>query len=121
MEQKQIDEIVKIITKEYPNKFGVSHPAKAIRVAYEILKYYQPKIPENAVVLTREEHIQMLKDLAESNEIAFTDAYRRSRVQTAERLAEMLKAEAHYTVCGTRCVSVSRIDEICKEITEGKV
>lgn len=41
--------------------------------------------------------------------------------EKVEKFAERLKAEAHYTVCDTRCVSVSRIDEICKEITEGKV
>ena len=127
--QKQLNELVKIITKEYPNKFAVSHPAKAIRVATEILKHYQPKIPENAVVLTREEY-KTLHDLAmdkchyDCHLIDYPDFEREkmlrddTRKETAEKFAERLKEKADMNMClyGSRIVYVGEIDEICKEL-----
>ena len=91
------------------------------------------KIPEGAVVLTREEHIQMLKDLANSNEIAYLSGYGKGSTETAEKFAERLKKEfmgvREYsyrdtgTAWGEPCIGGfinNKIDEICKEITEGK-
>ena len=71
------------------------------------------KIPENAVVLTREEHIQMLKDLAESNAKTYETAYKRAVKETAERFAERLK-QPPYKDFTEEWVA----DEICKELTE---
>ena len=102
------------------------------------------KIPEGAVVLTKEEagqvygtvkaHGKLLKDLREAKAVfekemeeakkefvkQFEEHEKELRKETAEKFAERLKAKAHYAVCDTRCVAVHTIDEICKEITEGK-
>ena len=75
------------------------------------------KIPENAVVLET--------SVYESLEIK---SYRdfiseRVRKETAEKFAEMLKAECFDGGIDEKWVAVSfsRLDEIAKEITEGKV
>ena len=89
------------------------------------------KIPENAVVLTEEEYeeLQVGKDFnygyhnGEKNITAYYENIRlpEARKETAEKFAERLKEKAYYTVVDTQCVAVHTIDEICKEITEGKV
>lgn len=81
------------------------------------------KIPKNAVVLSREEHIQMIKDLAESNAKTYETAYERGSKETAEKFAERLKevGELHYYFGEQRYdIATDDIDEICKEITEGE-
>ena len=86
------------------------------------------KIPEGAVVLTR-------KDREEFNEL-YRSALQRAekweklcgikiketRKETAEKFAERLKTECFDGGIDDKRVSVSfsRLDEICKEITEGK-
>ena len=89
------------------------------------------KIPENAVVLSREEHIQMIKDLAESNAKTYETAYERGSKETAEKLSDKVhrKMEAYiqphtlYSQAEKELFKVflKKFDEICKEITEGKV
>ena len=129
--QKQINELVKIITKEYPNKFAVSHPAKAISVATEILKHYQPKIPENAVVL----ETSVYESLEIKNYRDFISE--RVRKETAEKFARLVEFHSVATrdESGRELFSISALglkeilveefgfkyDEICKELSEGKV
>lgn len=67
-EKKQIEEMAELIVKSKQCR-GDCNKCKYIddiatvctskRVAEEILKRYQPKIPEGAVVLTREEHEEL--------------------------------------------------------------
>ena len=66
-------------------------------------------------------HIEAYKEQVESLKEFNDVSCKKTRKETAEKFAEMAKKEAHYSVCDTRCVSVSRIDNICKEIVEGKV
>jgi hypothetical protein len=89
------------------------------------------KIPENAVVLTRE---QYEKDLAIERELGERKASR-ARKETAEKFAGMLKEyindrcceELGDMACDTDYYTIDipktfdKIDEICKELTEGKV
>lgn len=60
--EKQIKEMVehikKVIYNTEPDFNGYRVP-RTVELAEELLKYYQPKIPENAVVLTREEYDDM--------------------------------------------------------------
>lgn len=75
------------------------------------------KPDEGALVLTREEHIQMLRDLNESNEKAKGIA----RKETAEKFAERVKMAFYYEFDELiPSIMASKIDEICKEITEDK-
>lgn len=87
----------------------------------DIRKGKLKEIPENAVVLTRE---QYEKDLAIERELGERKASR-ARKETAEKFAEMLKERSfdEYDPDGRcyECVAVSDIDEICKEIKEGKL
>lgn len=80
------------------------------------------KIPENAVVLTREE-------FSEKIENTWLNCQEFTRKETAEKFAERLKEVGRYYgnayVIDKRTVTVSRIiedlqiDYICKELTEG--
>lgn len=82
---------------------------------------YQPKIPEDAVVLTREESLQELRAFAKN-------VTERVRKETAEKFAERLKQDfdsidyiyddIHNKYLCFKDV-LDKIDEICKEITEG--
>lgn len=94
-------------------------------IAEEVLKYYQPKIPENAVVLETSAY--------ESLEIKnYRDVItERVRKETAEKFAELLKALVADRNCNEDYdwedvqvdgqIFVECVDEICKEIIEGKV
>ena len=84
------------------------------------------EIPENAVVLTREE-LERIKGFSreEVDEISET-AIKNSRKETAEKFAEKARAKARPTYVNIddnprkdSFIFLSAIDEICKEITEG--
>ena len=102
---------------------------RAKKIAMDYYNAGYRKIPENAVVLTREEY-KTLKDLAvdkchyDCPLIDYPDFEREkmlrddTRKETAEKFAERLKARAFYSVGDTRCVAVHTIDEICKDLLE---
>jgi hypothetical protein len=80
-------------------------------IAEEVLKYYQPKIPENAVVLTREEDTKRFNGLVEY--------LKKVRKETAEKFAERVSK----AFIGLNCIDIdewnwcqNKIDEICEEI-----
>ena len=107
---------------------------RSVEKAKNIYNAGYRKIPENAVVLTKEEY-KTLKDLAmdkchyDCHLIDYPDFERErmlrddTRKETAEKFAERLKERSfdEYSPYGRsyECVAVSDIDEICKEITEG--
>ena len=72
-------------------------------ISEEVLKYYQPKIDENAVVLTKEELQAHDKGLV-------------------DKFAEMLKERAHWFLNNEiqKDHFCECLDEICKEITGEK-
>ena len=88
------------------------------------------KIPENAVLLTREEWEQRAYVHAMENELCkkcrerVAEAYEKIRKETAEKFAEKLKsypiAKTWFLYNADGKINVV-IDEICKEITESKV
>ena len=112
-------------------------------IAEDLFEKYQPKIPEGAVVLTKEEYDE-LKSLAKGHcEYCYlmdlpdfeTERLVRdtTRKETAEKFAKDSKQRLkdklhrgkalHTTVFGkeyVRRIFKEVIDEICKEITEGK-
>ena len=96
--------------------------------AKKLLEKYQPKIPEGAVVLTREEYeklIALKEDYVKGYEAGVEEGWDNARKETAEKFAEMLKEMAYQSndwSHGTHpmVVEVDYIDEICKEISEGK-
>lgn len=75
------------------------------------------KIPENAVVLTREE-------FSEKIENTWLNCQEFVRKETVEKFAEMAKVKKKYITSKSQntceVVFVKDIDEICKEFTGGK-
>lgn len=96
-------------------------------------KYYQPKIPEGAVVLTQEEYedLKIAKDFnygyhnGESNMTSYYENIRlpEARKETAEKFADKLLCKyidfGNYDEISVGSVRED-IDEICKEFTESK-
>ena len=116
LKQKQIEEMAKVYCQN-GFKCGENCQTNGCRVYEVCTELYNAgyrKIPEGSVVLTREEHISMLKDLAESNEKTYETAYERGSKDTAEKFAERLK-QPPYKDFTEEWVA----DEICKELTEG--
>lgn len=120
------------------------HDCQSYLVAKILLEKYQPKIPEGAVVLTGTETEKRFEDLM----VAFDDmgfmpntthpfpeeyvetwkqrlifVFGQLRKEMAEEFAERLKAECERIYFGdTSYIEICdkrKIDEICKEITEG--
>lgn len=141
--QQQIEEMIGIIQ----GAVGGCATHWASLIAEEILKYYQPKIPEGAVVLTREE----LKEKIDCCDVSmihhdddgkryieyekyedFTDRLgkrirqlkgqlKQERKETAEKFAERVKMDFYYEFDELiPSIVASKINKICKEITEGK-
>jgi hypothetical protein len=155
--QKQIEEIARIIAFDLcPNRhvhakwgeeaqcYSDNNFAECTKIKNVVDKLYNAgyrKIPENAVVLTKEELEERdCKNFHEGHRTGVAGTYEQVealnaalnernaeleeyvRKETAEKFAEMLKecvvddfTEYEYDYL---CM---RIDEICKEITEGKV
>ena len=93
------------------------------------------KIPENAVVMTREEYNNMqfvTEFIGTKQKIGacdfnrvFLQHERKIRKETAEKFARRLKEKLHYDTIPESGITDERnvfesIDEICKEITEGE-
>lgn len=128
--QKQIKEMANIIHRtEFVDISGYEEE----KIAEELLKHYQPKIHENAVVLTREEWDKYQTTNRDWNAIYF-EGIEKARKETAEKFAEKLKARfsksrEYYEVdTGTAWsdghiggLINDTIDEIAKEFTEGKI
>ena len=120
--QKQILEMSKVIEEAMAKARRTlgGHNNIATFYAEILLNAGYCKIPEGAVVLTRE---QYEKDLAIERELGERKASR-ARKETAEKFAEMV-SKAFMSV---NCIDIDewnwyqrKIDEICEEISEGKV
>lgn len=121
-EQKQIEEmakelkaVAKIVRTILEDRTDIKYiPDLDFPIAKEVLKHYQPKIPENAVVLTREEFEKFKKQDLFMKDYTIVEVLenetKKARKETAEKFKALLK--------GT--VPQELLDEICKELTEGK-
>lgn len=100
----------------------------------EIVPIYISKIPEGGVVLTREEHQKYLAfKIIEPQVRCCLDRERELEKrletaikETAEKFAERLKERLDISAIGYSTAEIvseveNKIDEVCKEITEGKV
>lgn len=87
---------------------------------------FRQEIPENAVVLTREEYDYLINDCKRWENLAVekVDEIITTRKETAEKFAERLKSKRKYLTTKSyntvEVVFVKDIDEICKEIAEGE-
>lgn len=133
--QKQIEELEKDIAVRMAMAKGIAGSMnKGVEgwLGEYLIEKGWVQIPENAVVLTREEYNNMqfvTEFIGTKQKIGacdfnrvFLQHERKIRKETAEKFAERLKTECFDGGIDDKRVSVSfsRLDEICKEITEGK-
>ena len=119
-EEKQIiEEMAKIMdidcgecyTCEYYESKGIN--CTCLLQARELYNAGYRKIPEGAVVLTKEELAQIQSNF-------FDAGIKHGSKATAEKFAEMAREGAFVDFMGELIIRASKIDEICKEITGGK-
>ena len=141
--QKQIEEMARTLTTcERNSCVGCGRECIDYRMAKAIYNAGYRKIPEGAVVLTGTETEECLEDLlTEFDEMSFYPAtlmpnaeecareWKRKliyaigqlRKETAEKFAERVKMAFYYEFDELiPSIMADKIDEICKEITEGK-
>lgn len=136
--QKQIEEMAKAIeiagkTTSFNNgKIDLTLFKTSEEIAETLYYLNYRKIPGNAVVLTREEQEEFTElyrsalQRAEKWEKLCGIKIKETRKETAEKFAERLKSMAYQSTDWSHgehpmVVEVDYIDEICEEITEGKV
>lgn len=115
MDKQTIEEMTKLMENWAVRNGMLWHEGHAKALAEILLEEYQPKIPEGAVVLTKEEYINNLTKYYGVSEIK--DMVRK---ETAEKFAEMAREGAFTDFMGEPIIRASKIDEICKELTESE-
>ena len=119
---KQIDEMARILTLCPRNTcVGCGMACIDYRMAKAIYNAGYRKIPEGAVVIPKK-HYELYMNEFHNYEVGKRDGSK----ETAEKFAERLKESLDISVEGYSTSEVineieDKIDEICKEITEGKV
>lgn len=135
--QKEIEELAKELHDLILDTPFNGTEASCNKIAEELLKHYQPKIHENAVVIPKEisvytdikRNLNVFKtDLGERVELTteqilfFTKLYHFSenkvRKETAEKFRDRLKIEFDEILLSD--TPLSKIDKICKEFTENE-
>ena len=110
------NDLSSIMSEEYEKRMLIT-PSYC---ANKMLEKGYRKIPEGAVVLTREAYNRLFTK-ARQSEIKTIDleSIVNAREETAEKFAERLKTECFDGGIDDKWVTVSfsRLDEICKEIT----
>ena len=87
--EKRVEEMSHIIENAFKVYFGANDlvepedfPYQAKDLAKELLEYYQPKLPEDSVVLSTEE----LKDIVKARTKCVENAIIRTRKETVEKI-----------------------------------
>ena len=132
MDKQMIEEMAKELCPHYDNGNCYYEVTEVCECCFgcefcwaisQVLNAGYRKIPENAVVLTREEFDKKLEPfrleiISLSQELIETSQkLMKARKETAEKFAERVKEETDH---GISALYDSTVDEICKEITEGK-
>ena len=112
-DEKQIKEMAKVIYKRINTieTFGLSGMELCGMIAKELIKHYQPKLPENAVVLTKEEY---QNDYSSQ----FNKGYSHGSKETAREIIEMLIPDCEVCVeawhKGCMCLRAKLAGKIAK-------
>ena len=115
--QKQIEEMAYVIYK-YGQTYDDCVEGAEHNLAKHLVNAGYRKIPEGAVVLTGDE-LRLYNENIERDRAKLKTI----RKETAEKFAERLKARCEYNrkqYCCNATVGAKDIEEIRKEITEGK-
>lgn len=122
--QKQIEEMANLI---HHTEFIDISGYEEEKIAEELLKYYQPKLPENAVVLTREEYDELkqakillefreetIKYLEEAN-IRYSKALENKSKETAEKILKPLYDACKDDSYGQVVVDFAILERLAKQ------
>lgn len=121
---KEFKKLVRLIER--------THPFYVETIAERIYKYYQPKLPENAVVLTKEAYVELkfTKNLLELREekikyledanIRYSEALENKGKETAEKIRGGLRSKLVYddkqiTIKDKYIIGETDIEEVIKE------
>ena len=116
-QEKQIEvkKLVNIITKTYPNQYSIEYPAKAIRLANELLEHYQPKLPKDSVVLTEKQHeVAMIHQY----DVGYGFGYEKGSKETAEKIylqAKTIVDKTKHIIQGREYLHLDALKEIIKQ------
>ena len=123
--QKQNEEMAKDLKEE--KLYALINKTSYMRSAENLYDLGYRKIPENAVVLTREDMNKYAEDCIAGQEIGldiinaliaraerYKEQAKQTRKETAEKFAERLKIDFDEILLSN--TPLSKIDEICKEI-----
>lgn len=135
--QKQIEEMAKVLESKhlsmctwdsYNDDFNDNYPNECKKVATALYNERYRKIPEGAVVLTREEYERYKKQDLFMKDYTIVEVLenetKKTRKVTAEEFALKLADYFVENCCGGLSISLTlqewykMIDEICKELTE---
>ena len=124
MDKQQIEEMANFFKSILPIKAMADWiPIKIIHnykgYAEELYNAGYRKIPKNAVVLVDEKDIQQYEWSKLIDKMGVIKFGEKLRKETAEKFAERAKEEAFVMFMGEPIIRASKIDEICKEFTEG--
>ena len=114
--QQQIEEMAKVIDDrliEARGWLGSMNRGKGYWIAQKLVENYQPKLPEDSVVLSREE-ICELKCQAEED---FNKAYDLGSKETAEKIFKMLisELESNQFLSGKRIIMEVDVENLAKK------
>lgn len=113
--QKQIEEMAKDLKEE--NFYALVNKTSYMRSAENLYELGYRKIPEDAVILTETERVTMCVE-------QYDKGYNRGRKEMVGKFVKMLKAKARWMrdhEGDYTAVEIYDIEEIAKEIMEGKV
>lgn len=124
---KQIEEMAKVIEEAMAKARRTlgGHNNIAMFYATMLSKAGYHRIPENAVVLTREEFEKFKKQDLFMKDYTIVEVLenetKNARKETAEKFAERVKMAFYYEFDEfIPSIMADKIDEICKEITGGE-
>lgn len=123
---KQIKEMAKVYCQ---NGFKCeencqTNGCKVYEVCTELYNAGYRKIPENAVVLTEKESVTAWKNGNCNAHAIYGLAYEQARKETAEKFAERFRENSMYSHkygFDYYVIYTDEFNEICKQITEGRV
>ena len=116
--KKLADEYEEWVNKPLEDGSKIKDCALSVITFMSIKGFY--KIPENSVLLTDDEDIQQFEWSKMIDKMGIFKVVDKLRKETAEKFAKMAKEEAFVDFMGEPIIRGSKIDEICKEITEGE-
>lgn len=103
-EKKQIEEMAKII---HHTEFVDISGYEEEKIAEELLKYYQPKLPEDSVVLSKENYDK----LCHLAYFGYDDAYEKGSKETAEKFLQLA-----YDRCLEKSF-IKKVEELAKQFS----